>query len=40
MDLKTNSDYLSIQHYLIGFYNGVGTCLPRGTNCIFKCNSC
>ena len=32
VDLRTNSDYFPIQHYLIGFYNREGVCLLRGTS--------
>jgi len=39
MDLRTNSDYSPIQHYLTGFYNQDGVCLLRGTDWIFKYNS-
>jgi hypothetical protein len=35
VDLRTNSDYLSIQHSLTGFYNRDGECLLRGTDCIY-----
>jgi hypothetical protein len=39
MDLRTNSDYFPIQHFMLylfyavlcGFYNGDGVCLLRGT---------
>jgi hypothetical protein len=34
MDLRTNSDYFPMQHYLSGFYNRDGVCLLRGTNWI------
>jgi hypothetical protein len=30
VDLRTNSDYFPIQHYLTGFYNRDGVCLLRG----------
>ena len=30
--LRTNSDYVPIQHYLVGFYNRDGECLLRGTD--------
>jgi hypothetical protein len=36
VDLRTNSDYLTIQHKLTGFYNRDGVCLLRGTNRNFK----
>ena len=39
VDLRTNSDYFPIQHYLTGFYNWDGVCLLRGTNWAFKCCS-
>ena len=32
VDLRTNSDYFPIQHYLTGFYNRDGVCLLRGTD--------
>jgi len=35
VDLRTNSDYFSIQHELIGFYNRGRECLLRGTNWVF-----
>jgi len=38
MDLRTNSDYFSIQYYFIGFYNRGRECLLRGTNWVFKCD--
>jgi hypothetical protein len=38
VDLRTNSDYFSLQHYLTGFYNR-GRCLLCGTNWVFKLNS-
>ena len=31
VDLRTNSDYFSIQHSLTGLYNRDGECLLRGT---------
>jgi hypothetical protein len=31
VDLRTNSDYFPIQHYLTGLYNWDGVCLLRGT---------
>jgi len=31
VDLRTNSDYFLIQHYLTDFYNQDGLCLLRGT---------
>ena len=39
VDLRTNSDYFPIQHKLIGFYNGEGECLLRGTDWGFKYSS-
>ena len=36
IDLRTNSDYFHIQHYLIGFYNRKCVCLLRGTDWAFK----
>jgi len=36
MDLRTNSDYFSIQHELTGFYYRSRECLLRGTNWVFK----
>ena len=36
VDLRTNSDYFSIQHKLTGFYNRDRECFLRGTNCVFK----
>ena len=38
MDLRTNSDYFSIQYYFIGFYNQGRECLLRGTDWVFKCD--
>ena len=35
VDLRTNSDYFPIQHWLTGFYNWDGVCLLRGTDWIF-----
>jgi len=32
VDLRKNSDYFTIQHKLVGFYNGDGRCLLRGTD--------
>jgi len=34
--LRTNSDLCHFHHKLIGFYNGDGKCLLRGTNWVFK----
>ena len=36
VDLRTNSDYFPIQHWLVGFYNRDGVCLLRGTDWVFK----
>ena len=36
VDLRTNSDYFSIQHYLTGFYNRDENCFLCGTNWVFK----
>jgi hypothetical protein len=33
VDLRTNSDYFTVQHQLTGFYNSDGVCLLRGTFC-------
>jgi hypothetical protein len=35
VDLRTNSDYFPIQHWLTGFYNRDGVCLLHGTSLIF-----
>ena len=35
VDLRTNSDYVPIQHQLSGFYNRDEVCLLRGTNWVF-----
>jgi len=35
-DLRTNSDYFHVHHWLIGFYNRVGACLLRGTDWVFS----
>jgi hypothetical protein len=32
VDLRTNSDYFTVQHQLIGFYNRDVACLLRGTH--------
>ena len=40
VDLRTNSDYFTIQHWLVGFCNWDGVCLLRGTFCphtVFMC---
>jgi len=40
VDLRTNSDYFTIQHQLTGFYNRHGKCLLRGLDWVFRhCNS-
>ena len=39
VDLRTNSDYFPIQHWLTGFYNRDGVCLLRDTEWIFIYNS-
>ena len=39
MDLRINRDYLSVQRYIIGFYNRERTCLLRGTISISKYSS-
>jgi len=36
VDLRTNSDYFPIQHYMTGFYNRDGMCLLCGTDWIPK----
>jgi hypothetical protein len=36
VDLRTNSDYFTVQHWLIGFYNREGVCLLRFTDWVFK----
>jgi hypothetical protein len=39
-DLRTNSDYFTVQHCLTGFYNRDGVCLLRGTfspHSVFMC---
>ena len=35
VDLRRNSDYFPIQHWLTGFYNRDGVCLLRGTGWTF-----
>ena len=40
VDLRTNSDYFTVQHWLLGFCNRDGVCLVRGTFCshsVFMC---
>jgi len=39
VDLRTNSDYFPIQHYLTGLYIRDGVCLLRGTDWMFNYNS-
>jgi hypothetical protein len=34
VDLRTNSDYFTVQHWLVGFYNRDAVCLLRGTDWI------
>ena len=36
VDLGTNSDYFTVQHWLVGFYNWDGVCLLRGTFYILR----
>ena len=36
VDLRTNSDYLTVQHWLVVFYNWDGVCLLRGTFYILR----
>ena len=36
VDLRTNSDYFPIQHWLVGLYDQDGVCLLRGTNRILS----
>ena len=36
VDLRTNSDYFTVQHWLVGFYNWDGMCLLRGTFYILR----
>jgi hypothetical protein len=35
VDLRTNSDYFAVQHWLVGFYNWDGVCLLRVTAWVF-----
>ena len=35
VDLRTNSDYFTVQHWLVGFYNWDRVCLLRGTFYIY-----
>ena len=39
VDLGTNSDYFTVQHWVVGFYNWDGVCLLRGTVWVFIYNS-
>jgi hypothetical protein len=32
VDLRTNSDYFTVHHWLVSFYNWDGVCLLRGTS--------
>ena len=32
MELGADSDYISVHHYLVGFYYGDGVCSLHGTN--------
>jgi len=36
VNLRTNSDYFTVQHWLVGFYNRDGECLLRGTFYILR----
>jgi len=36
LDLRTNSDYFTVQHWLVGFYNWDGVCLLRATFYILR----
>ena len=36
VDLRTNSDYFTVQHWLVGFCNWDGVCLLRGTFYILR----
>jgi hypothetical protein len=38
VDLRTNSDYFPVQHWLAGFHNRDGECLLRCTDWVFKYN--
>jgi hypothetical protein len=42
VDLRTNSDYFTVQHYLIGFYNrdGVCFCAVRSAHTVYLCVLC
>jgi hypothetical protein len=39
VDLRTNTDYVTVQHLLVGFYNWDGKCLLRGTTWVFQPNT-
>ena len=39
VDLRTNSDYFTVQHWLVGFYNRDAACSLSGTDWICKYNS-
>ena len=39
VDLRTISDYFTVQHWLVGFCNWDGVCLLRGTDLIFIIHS-
>ena len=39
VDLRTNSDYFPLQHFLTDFYNRDSECLLRGTDWMFVYNS-
>ena len=39
VDLRTNSDYFTVQRWLVGFYNWDGVRLLRGTSSLFIYNS-
>jgi len=39
MNLRTDRDYIPLQHKMIGFYNQGRMCLQRGANRTFKYNS-
>ena len=39
VDLRKHSDYFTVQHWLVGFYNWYGVCLLCGTSWITNYNS-
>ena len=39
VDLRTNSDYFTVRHWLVGFYNRDGVCLLRSTDWTFSYSS-